>query len=98
MKHSRCHANSGPFATTSAVSAQAATKVPRLNATFSSIARSRWPTRASITTPASGMPRTMRSSPTSVLLLQRLEVAHVEAVELLADLEQEHAEDQHADE
>ncbi len=36
-----------------------------------------------------------RGTPSTSILLQRLEVRRVQAVELLADLEEEHAEDQH---
>ena len=58
MKNSRFQANIGPYATTCTVSAQAARNVPVLNATFSSIARSRCPNSASTTPPASGIART----------------------------------------
>src|SRR5687768_4369033 len=96
MKNSRSQANCGPCSTTCAVSTQAATKVPRLKATLISIATLRWPTSASTTPPASGIPRTKRSASKSIFL-ELFEVADVQAVELLADLEHEHAQDQHPD-
>src|SRR6202007_2025477 len=73
-----------------------AAKVARLNATLTSRAAGRCPTSASTTPPSSGKASTSVSTGIS-LVLQLFEVADVQAVELLADLEHEHAQDQHAD-
>src|SRR5262249_32645571 len=86
----------GPTATISIVSAAAAPKVTRLKPAFNSGALSRCPSSASTTPPTKGTPSVSRSGSTSVFL-QLLEVTDVEAVELLADLEHEHAQDHHAD-
>src|SRR6478672_5166698 len=96
MKNSSSPARSGPEETTRAVSAQAAAKVAKLKPTLMSRAKSRCPVNARATLPTSGMPRTKSSACTSVVL-QLLEVGDVEAVELLADLEHEDADDQDAD-
>src|SRR5512139_2292154 len=85
---------------TCTVSAQAARKLPRLKATLMSRALSWWPTSASTAPPTRGQAsrkaRAFSSASTSVFL-QLFEVADVQAVELLADLEHEHAQDEHAD-
>src|SRR5215831_4792658 len=98
MKNSSCNASSGPAETTRTVSAHAATNVAKLKATLMSRATPRWPVNASTTLPASGQARTTkRKSASTSGVLQLLEVADVEAVELLADLEHEDAQDQDAD-
>src|SRR5438034_1914031 len=96
MKKARSQTNCGPPAMTCTVSTQAAMKVKKLNTTLSSIAQLRCPNAASTRLPASGIPRT-KSSVSNSVFLEFFQVADVEAVEALADLEEEHAEDQHAD-
>ena len=100
---SRCHS-----LTTRAVSAQAAMKVTRLTATFSSGAQRRAPKHAE--EPAAPAERDCPGAGTipcysrlpeageRLAFLERLEMMQIEAVELLADLEEEDAEDQHRDE
>src|SRR5437899_5256354 len=85
----------GPLSTICAVSTQAARKVPRLKATLTSRALSRWPTSARTKPPANGVARRKANASISVFL-QLFEVANVQAVELFANLEHEHAQDQHA--
>src|SRR5215470_10491596 len=82
---------------TRTVRAQAARNVSRLNATLSCGAKRRAPRTARIEAPARGLPRrransTLSVSPRSGILLQRLEVMQVQAVELFADLEEKDAE------
>src|SRR3954453_11493720 len=96
MKKARSRANSGPAEITCAVSAQAAMNVPRLNATLISGANSRCPVKARTALPSSGMPNTKNRISMSVFF-QLFQMPDVQAVELLADLEHEHAEDQDAD-
>src|SRR5436190_5730969 len=94
-----CSASSGPVRITRTVSEAAATKVQALAATFTAGAIARCPMSASAIAPITGVARTTMISITGArLFLELLEVLQVEAVELLADLEEEHAEDQHADE
>src|SRR5678815_2108740 len=96
MKNSSSPARTGPEETTRAVSTQAAAKVAKLKPALMSRAKARCPVNARTTLPSRGMPRTKNSDSTSVVL-QLLEVTDVEAVELLADLEHEDADDQDAD-
>src|SRR6185369_5032586 len=96
MKNSSLKANIGPPEITRAVRAHAARKVPKLNATLMSRATSRWPNSASTTPPASGQPRT-REKTSIRLVFEFFQVANVQAVELFADLEHEHAQDEHPD-
>src|SRR5450631_1144339 len=82
-----------------AVNAQAATKVPRLKATLMSRALSRCPNSASTAPPASGQASRKASGFSSTfnsVFFQLFEVANVKTVELLSNLEHEHAQDQHA--
>src|SRR5262245_3670306 len=95
-KNCSAMASCGPSAITRAVSAQLARKVPRLAATFASAAQRRSPNSASTAAPNSGSPRHSTSS-IALILAQRFQVMQVEAVELLPDLEEEDAEDEHAD-
>src|SRR5688572_24244267 len=103
------NARIGPPRITLAVSAPAATNVAMESATFTSAATRRWPTSAITPLPASGSPRTARISgfmagtPDARTWRRRasffpelLEVVDVEGVEPLADLKEEHAEDDHA--
>src|SRR6476661_2892311 len=83
MRNWRCSTRSGPPSITRIVSAAAASSVQKLAAAFTVGANERWPISA-------------RSS--VVAFPQLFEVLEVEAVELLANLEEEDAEDQHADE
>src|SRR5665213_2071521 len=76
--------------------APAAISVARLIATLTSAARRRAPTSVSKIAPTTGIARTSTSS-TSVLL-ECFELMQIEAVELLADLEEEDAENEYADE
>src|SRR5450432_428938 len=86
----------GPSTITRRVSATLARKVPKLSATLTSGAR-RWaPTSAKIRLPARGMPRSNASSMS--FLFELFEMLQIKAVELLADLEKEHAEDHRTDE
>src|SRR5512136_175965 len=78
------------------VRAQALRKVHRLKATLTSRALSRWPTSARTRPPSSGIASRKARASNSVFL-QFFEVADVQAVELLADLEHEHTENEHAD-
>src|SRR5688500_9770821 len=84
-----------PSAMTRAVSAPAATNVPPLSTTLSSGARRRPPTTASSSAPVSGIASSSTSSISA--FPQRLEVVQIQAGELLADLEEEHAQHQHRD-
>src|SRR5579863_5898509 len=77
-------------------------RVARLKATFSSGAKRRPPTTASVAAPTSGVPSSSRNSmlfppPGGGVFPKRLEVMEIQAVELLADLEEEDAEHQHRD-
>src|ERR1035441_385784 len=83
-----------PNATILEASADAARKVISENATLSSGAHRRPPYKPRITAPANGVPRRSRNS-TLLLLLQGFEMLQIQAVELFADLEEEHAENQH---
>jgi hypothetical protein len=98
MKNCSPKAKRGPLATISAVSKAEARKVPRLAMTLRLGAQARSPTTVSSAPLTRGM-ASMRTKkihrPQS--LLQLFQVADVEAVELVADLEEEHAEDDHAD-
>src|SRR4029453_15905194 len=99
-KNSLSIAMNGPSPMTRNVRAAAATSVPKLATTLTSAAKRRCPTTASTVAPMSGRPRTARISFTrvgSLVLLELLEMLQVEAVELLADLEEEHTENQHGD-
>src|SRR2546428_3719985 len=88
----------GPSLITRTVSAIDASHVRRLTATLTRDAQARWPTAASSSAPASGKTSTaMVSIIRSLGLFELFEMLQVEAVELLADLEEEHTEDQHAD-
>src|SRR5512135_482945 len=84
---------------TSASSAAPASGMPRTNRI--SIMRLRRPNRGprpcAWSAPSTAGARFDRTGSSFLGLLQLLEVLEVEAVELLADLEEEHAEDQHAD-
>src|SRR5579859_4132256 len=95
MKNARSHANCGPKVMTWTVSTQAARKVPRLKATLTSGAESRWPTAARTMLPTSGRPNTNTRISISVFF-ELFQVLDVEAVELLENLEHEHAQDQDA--
>src|SRR5665213_2858471 len=86
--------SSGPSMTTRSVSADAAANVRKLAATFTHPAYARSPTSISVMAPASGRHSTAM---TSIMLFELFEMRKVETVELLADLEEEYAEDQHAD-
>src|SRR5688500_9646768 len=84
-----------PPAVPPAVSAPAATNVPALSTTLSSGAQRRPPTTASSNAPVSGVASSSTSSISP--FPQRLEVVQIQAVELLADLEEEHTQHQHRD-
>src|SRR5687767_10805089 len=96
MKNCSPAAVSVPELMTRAVSAQAATKVARLTTTLASGAQRRAPNMASRKAPVSGM-ASSRTISTLLVLPQILEMVQVEAVELFADLEEEHAQHQHRD-
>src|SRR5271165_1094535 len=85
-----------PSTTTRALSAHAPSRVAALNTTFASGAQRRAPNHTMTNAPSSGEPINARNT-TLRLLLARLEPFEVEAVELLADLEEEHAEHEHRD-
>src|SRR5512135_64260 len=88
-------ASSGPSFITRSVSAAPAISVAKLMPTLASAAQARAPKMPRNTQPSSGMARTTN---TSISLFPELfEVLQVEAVELLADLEEEHAQNHHAD-
>src|SRR3954465_8090158 len=95
MENSVFPPSMGPLRTICTVSTQAAMKVPVLNATLMSRALSRCPARASTSPPSRGQASRKasgwRTASTSVVF-QFFEMADVQAVELLADLEHEHAE------
>src|SRR6476661_1959150 len=84
------NASSGPVRTTRIVSATAAANVHALAATLTAGAIARCPTSASSAAPITGAARTKTISTTFVasLFLQLLEMLEIEAVELLADLEE----------
>src|SRR6185437_16079357 len=95
----------GPARNTRAVSAIEASQVRRLTAMLIREAMARSPIAASSSAPARGKASTAKVSIIRQLpphsrprpsfgFLQLFEVLQVEAVELLADLEKEHAEDQ----
>src|SRR5256885_926332 len=85
----------GPPEMTRAVSRVAAKKVAKLIAAFSSGAQPRCPVRASSSAPRSGRHRTIAIS--TLVFLQLFHVPDVQAVEALADMEEEDAEDERAD-
>src|SRR5882724_4710696 len=91
MKNCSCAAVKLPSPMTRAVSAHDAAKVPRLNNALASGAQRRAPKNASVSAPRSGMASSARNS-TLLVLLERFQMMQVQAVELLADLEEEHAE------
>ena len=100
MKNCSSHSeDAGPCATITRGERQPRrAKVAKLKADVDSGAQSRCPTaRAATLAERAGCRGATSSASTSARLLQLLEVVDVEAVELLADLEEEHAEDQHAD-
>src|SRR5436190_13612719 len=87
----------GPSLITRTVNAIDASQVRRLTATLTRDAQARWPIAARSSAPASGKTSTATVSGIRLLALSELfEMFQVEAVELFADLEEEHAEDQHA--
>src|SRR3990172_374458 len=94
-KNCSSSATIGPSATTFAVSNAAAHKVAKLISAFSSGAQRLWPTSASSAPPNSGTPRT--SAISNSILLQLFHMPDVEAVELLADMEKENAENEGPD-
>src|SRR5688572_33497119 len=96
MKNWAPAAVSVPALMTRAVSTQAAMKVARLTNALASGAQRRAPNTASRIAPVSGM-ASSRTIPTLLVLPQILEMVQVEAVELLADLEEEHPQHQHRD-
>src|SRR5512147_2652433 len=96
MKNCSCAAVMLPSPITRIVNAAAASSVARLNAALASGAQRRAPNRARHAAPTIGLASRVRNS-TLLLFLQRLEVVQVKAVELLADLEEEHAEHEHRD-
>src|SRR5258707_10142722 len=79
---------------TRAVSSVVAKKVAKLMVAFSSGAQPRWPVSASSSAPRSGRPRTIAIS--TLVFLQSFHMPDVEAVETLADMEEEDAEDERA--
>src|ERR1017187_1269319 len=85
----------GPWRSTRRTSSAAATSVEELTATLSSGALRRAPKRASNTNPRRGKPSTASSSKS--ILLEVFHVAQIEAPELLADLKEEKAENEDAD-
>src|SRR5438105_4120647 len=87
-------ASSGPSAITRLVSSAAAARVTRLAAALASGAQRMCPTSASSTAPATGM--TSTSAISKSVCLQLFHMLDVEAVELLADMEKEDAEDERA--
>src|SRR5574340_439161 len=86
---------SGPSVMTRAVSAPEAMKVPRLIAELSSGANCRQPNSASSRPPIRGKANTQRIS--TSLFFQFFHVLQVQTVESLPDLEEEDAQDDHAD-
>src|SRR5450432_531628 len=97
MKNCSWSTSRSPSPTTRTVSAHAAANVPKLKSALASAAHRRAPYMPSSTAPVSGIPRRSTNS-TLLPLLQRLQIVEVEAVKLLADLEEEHPEHEHRDE
>src|SRR5439155_13845247 len=93
-KNCSSSATIGPSAITRLVSSAAAPKVTRLIMALASGAQRLCPTRASSTAPATGI--TSTSAISKSVLLQLFHMLDVEAVELLADMEEEDAEDERA--
>src|SRR5712675_2153511 len=85
----------GPPEMTRAVRSVAAKKVAKLMVAFSSGAQPRCPVRASSSAPRSGRPRTIAIS--TLVFLQLFHMPDIEAVETLADMEEEDAENEGAD-
>src|ERR1700761_7807733 len=96
MKNCSCPTDKLPRATTLDVSAQAAMNVTDEKPAFASGAQRRPPNTPSISAPRSGVARSTTNS-TLLVLFESLEILQVQTVELLADLEKEHTEDQHRD-
>src|SRR5579864_8627848 len=94
-KKSLPSANAGPCATVCTASSVAATKVRKLKPTLSSAATWCCPTSARHAPAKSGIAKTTSSTQASVIF-EFFKVMNVQTVELLADLEHEHAEDQDA--
>src|SRR5512139_3081509 len=92
MKNCSWKATCGPAATTSTASSTEATKVPKLISELSSAAQLREPNTASSTPPSSGTSSSAMSC--TSIILQLLHVGDVQAVEGLADLKEEDAEDE----
>src|SRR3989338_5843349 len=92
MKNCSRNATCGPASTTRTVSATAAAKVQKLISEFSSAAQQRAPNAASSRPPSSGESSSAMSCRS--IILEFFHVGDVEAVEGLADLEEEDAEDE----
>src|SRR5579864_947775 len=95
-KKSLPSANAGPCATVCTASSIAAAKVRKLNPTLSSAATWCCPTSARLAPAKSGMAKTSSSTQASVIF-ELFKVVNIQTVELLANLEHEHTEDQDAD-
>src|SRR5450432_2456186 len=96
IKNCSCPTDKLPCATTLDVSAHAARNVTSEKPTLASGAQRRPPNTPSVRAPKSGVPRrTMNSM--LLVFLQGFEVLQVQIVELLPNLEEEHAENQHRD-
>src|ERR1700687_3899533 len=83
----------GPCRMTRKTSREAAISVAKLMPALSSAAQRRAPNRPNRMDPSNGRPRTSNIS--TSLLLERFQVMQVEAVELLPDLEEKDAENEH---
>src|SRR3990167_2167581 len=92
IKNNLPKANAGPVSMICTVSSAAAPKVTRLKPTLKSAATSRCPIRARMKPPSRGVNSTSNSKSMSVLF-QVFQIADIQIVELLADLEHEHTED-----
>src|SRR5574340_1677599 len=92
MKNCSLNTTCGPASTTRTVSATAAAKVQKLIREFSSAAQLREPNKASSSPPSNGASNSAVSCRS--IILEFLHVRDVQAVEGLADLEEENAEDE----
>src|SRR5438445_1456525 len=91
-KNCSCPISKGPSMMTRRVNVQLARKVPRPKATLASGAQPRAPKTASTRQPVRGIPRSNHSSIS--FLFEFFQMLQIQAVELLANLEEEHAENQ----
>src|ERR1700688_1458502 len=94
MKNCSRATNRLPCATILDVSAHAARNVISERPTLASGAHRRPPKTPSVNAPSSGVPKRMTNS-MLLVLLEGFEVLQIQAVELFANLEKEHTENQH---